>query len=44
MFEKSDKKSEELVGELINRFNLQGLSNEEVQTLISMAKDRTLAT
>lgn len=42
MFEKSDNKSQQEVDEIIERFNLQQLSDAEKQTMVSMAKDRTL--
>ncbi|HCA71648.1 MAG TPA: hypothetical protein DEP27_03750 [Ruminococcaceae bacterium] len=44
MFGKSDNASENEVNEIIQRFNLQGLSDDEKNALFSMAKDRTLVT
>lgn len=44
MFGKNEQKSEDEVEQIINRFNLQDLSEEEKETLKSMAQDRTLVT
>jgi hypothetical protein len=44
MFGKTEEKSSQEVDELIQRFNLQGLSQEEEDTLASMAKDHSLVT
>jgi hypothetical protein len=44
MFGKNEQSSENEVDEIIERFNLQGLTEAEKETLISMAKDRTLVT
>lgn len=42
MFEKNDKNSQKEVDEIVERFNLQELSASEKETIISMARDRTL--
>lgn len=42
MFGKSEDKSQKEVDEIIQRFNLQDLSQDEKNTLVSMARDRTL--
>ena len=42
MFGKSEDKSQQEVDEIIQRFNLQDLTDVEKETLVSMAKDRTL--
>lgn len=44
MFGKNEQTIENEVDEIIQRFNLQGLSEEEKTTLVSMAKDKTLVT
>lgn len=44
MFGKNESKASDEVDNLIERFNLQGLSDVEIETLKSMAKDRTLVT
>lgn len=44
MFAKNEESAEKQVTSLINRFNLQELSSDEKETLISMAKDHTLVT
>ena len=42
MFGKNEDKSQQEVDEIIQRFNLQDLSEAEKETIVSMAKDRTL--
>lgn len=44
MFGKNEEKSSNEIDQLIERFNLQGLTEEEKETLKGMAKDRTLVT
>lgn len=44
MFGKNDDKCNKEVEEIIQKFNLQGLSDEEKNTLLNMAKDKTLVT
>ena len=44
MFGKNEESSEEQVNDLIQRFNLQNLSDEEKAALVSMAQEHTLVT
>lgn len=44
MFGKNEESAENQIDSLIERFNLQNLTDAEKETLISMAKDHTLVT
>lgn len=44
MFGKNDEKSQKELNQLIDKFHLEGLNDDEKETLKSMAKDSTLVT